>query len=1109
MKEHTRIRGDEELPIKEAEGQEDFLCAPRRSKGSEDKSGCRCSGTSAIFSLCVNIDRPSRRYGGRNGRCGILPGTTLCAYAYSPADVEERHERCCWRCPVRFHINGEANVSHTPMGSVARGGNGKTEEEGRWCCGISGLANLDANTSYPIGGGGDGVREKCQTDGVRWVRDSRDGWTQLSGHDVRSRSPHNQGTSSVGRCTEGKGSRHESQRFMPHDGHTYLLGHIAPCMLTCLWPPSWHGGATGDVTKPRHQPSSPRWGQSLRTAPAPSAEPPLEDQQPGGDDLCRSAHPFPRPTAPAWDTTWTHTNGSHSTNKTQGGSRDGWDQGEGREFCGWFDGGGLGGIAPRRRAGGPPLAESGAAAAGLDLRLRDACAAVGLYLLLVVIPFFAFVDDGEGDPGPMHIYQLGNGGPRRARFLRGRRPSTATRRGCGPAGARLAPRPRVKIIPPCNVIAGRRVPWRSGRRGFRGKRRVNSSMRRECWNIVRYGQGRPLGGGSGDMQRRGPGGPDETASPLLYDFAEADAVPQPIGDLPTTRARPMQRRSVRTPRKCSWIMRTFMALAMCASARATGGQPATDAAIPIAHRTHLMSVQAAAGDSGTVHDVVAWVARPDMPTAIQHPRPDQTGFHGAFAAGHDNQLGPPTGDQFNLRAVSINSTGWGALKEFLAMTDAHLVCGQEHRLPACAIPAASAWARRHGWKSVWAPATKGPKGGWSAGTVILARACMGLRHPDVGGRIVEDARVVAAVVEAPGFRPFMTYSTYLHHGQGPSRANLSICASIGEHYERQGDPALQFLIAADWNLEPQTLAGTGLADTMQAKIVHPLGARGTCRTRTRAATYDYFVMSRPMAAVVDSVSALEATGVRTHTPVLLSFLPRPTSLRSLALRQPPPIPTERVYGPIPAPPPEWGPLLTTANGLCDAVRAGAQEGAADHALSELYALWADLAEQELIDINGAPVAKEGMRGKGPRFVWKSILPERRGTGYGGSRAAAWAWLDDLLRDLSRVTAKTDPQDERLGLVAQLRVAAQADRPRNFAAAVPLSTITDIERLIDDALDLIAADAETLPTTTDDARGDHVDGDGDSLRRDLPGDQGQLQEEQDETSVWYEWRRTLD
>ncbi len=228
------------------------------------------------------------------------------------------------------------------------------------------------------------------------------------------------------------------------------------------------------------------------------------------------------------------------------------------------------------------------------------------------------------------------------------------------------------------------------------------------------------------------------------------------------------------------------------------------------------------------------------PSVLQYPMPGRQGFHGVHAAGFAETLErPPSHQPFALRVATVNATSWGSLRTFLQTTGAHVVCAQEHRLPPAAIAAASAWARRKGWKSVWTAAAAGPNGGWSGGTAVMARDFIGLRHPDVGGEVVAEGHATAAVVEAPSTRPFIAYSGYLFHGQGPRKANLDLMATIGEHYEAQGDDRPPCIVAADFNMEPAVVDATSLPAAMNGRVVCPRVRRGTCRTRTSAATYDF------------------------------------------------------------------------------------------------------------------------------------------------------------------------------------------------------------------------------------------------------------------------------
>ncbi len=311
-----------------------------------------------------------------------------------------------------------------------------------------------------------------------------------------------------------------------------------------------------------------------------------------------------------------------------------------------------------------------------------------------------------------------------------------------------------------------------------------------------------------------------------------------------------------------------------------------------------------------------WVST-KLASAIEYASPHKVGFHGSHTAGLDPADGPPE-EPFVLKLATANTTGWRPLQAFLKNTEANVVCAQEHRLLPDSVPAASAWARKNGWKSVWTPAKRGVGGGASAGTAIFTREFIGLRHPERGAAVVAEGHVAAAVVEPPSCRPFIAYAAYLHHGQGLSRPNLALISDIGAHWQSQGDETLQLVIAADFNMRPDVFARSGLASKIWGRVVAPMSPRGTCRTRSGGRTYDYYYMSAAMADLVADIYPIEGTGVRTHAPVMAEFHPRLASLKALALRAPPSLPLDEVYGPRPPPsqmgrPPDGG---RTAGGLC-------------------------------------------------------------------------------------------------------------------------------------------------------------------------------------------------
>ncbi len=120
------------------------------------------------------------------------------------------------------------------------------------------------------------------------------------------------------------------------------------------------------------------------------------------------------------------------------------------------------------------------------------------------------------------------------------------------------------------------------------------------------------------------------------------------------------------------------------------------------------------------------------------------------------------------------------------------------------------------------------------------------------------------------------------------------------------------------------------------------------------------------------MEAVARSGIKTHSPVLLKFHQRLTSLKALALRKPPARGTQPLIGPR-VKPPDWTQLTGRLKVLA-AKAALKGRAAVDKEYQEAFECWADLAELEVQRATGEKLLKGGLRGRMPRLFWRSILP---------------------------------------------------------------------------------------------------------------------------------------
>ncbi len=359
---------------------------------------------------------------------------------------------------------------------------------------------------------------------------------------------------------------------------------------------------------------------------------------------------------------------------------------------------------------------------------------------------------------------------------------------------------------------------------------------------------------------------------------------------------------------------------------------------------------------------------------VKYRDPSITGFWQARAPGHaaiDVQ-----GDGWrSLRIVTSNATSWGPLQQFMLRSDADVILAQEHRLPPWKIAEASDWSRRHNWHALLIPARDTGIGGWSGGVGILARPRAALSAPRIGSETIAESRIIAACVEPPGHRPCLVISAYLQDGAGLSPVNLGHLAAMGTCVRMHGDNH-PFVIGGDFQVPPEELANAGFGDQVGGTLISSGAARGTCRTSRHSSELDYFFVNKALALAVKSIDTIEDAGTRPHVPVALTFHPRVTTSRALFLRLPQPLPVERVYGPMQREP-DWDDVKTVTRKLAEDARHCNIDGEFIDRYRAAYSAWADRAEIELVKATGHqdPI-KYGLRGREPKLVWRSIVPEK-------------------------------------------------------------------------------------------------------------------------------------
>ena len=445
-----------------------------------------------------------------------------------------------------------------------------------------------------------------------------------------------------------------------------------------------------------------------------------------------------------------------------------------------------------------------------------------------------------------------------------------------------------------------------------------------------------------------------------------------------------------------------------------------------------------------------------------------------------------------LTVDTYNTTSWAGLKAHLATTESLCVAAQETHVLAGRVPEASQWAKRHGWHSLWAPAIPGKAEPYSSGGVALfVRATLGLRSE--GKPDLVEGRLVRGLVEVPGYPVLAVYSGYFHTGLELQQPNLELLAEVGRDSESLGCP---FVLAADFNMEPEVLANAGFLEKSRAEMVFTNQAQGTCRGSSGGTRLiDFFVVDRDLSRAISRVSYDEESVLHPHRPVKLEFYPRVSRLKTLGFRLPDPLPLQEPFGPRPKPQ-DWTLVQASARVAVEAARRLPNRDAR-LALDNAYMAWARVAEQEIAHCTGASVKRPGLRGVPAKLVLKPVV-HTKASGKGKSpELRAAQWLFDRSSEVQHLWGSRP--EASLPRLQQLRVILEGNLP-GFVIEACHSCLSQLRQVVCEVI-LCKSGADHEPCRLEEAAESLS-----SLHEDIRSALGSQQQKEEAASskLWKEW-----
>ena len=146
-------------------------------------------------------------------------------------------------------------------------------------------------------------------------------------------------------------------------------------------------------------------------------------------------------------------------------------------------------------------------------------------------------------------------------------------------------------------------------------------------------------------------------------------------------------------------------------------------------------------------------------------------------------------------------------------------------------------SQKHNWHVLHSPAIPCQGNQSSCGVAVFARVHIGLRWPSASACILVPHRIIHVLVDVPQWPSLSIFVGYFKCGVELDTENLSYLAAVGQAMRTVDF----FLMAADWNLDPQILEDSGFPRQSGANLVVPNGH--TCTTGTTFSTLAYFAVS--------------------------------------------------------------------------------------------------------------------------------------------------------------------------------------------------------------------------------------------------------------------------